>query len=112
MWLQQWKRDTIIKPHEIIVDDSAALLKSAVETFTTCNTTKAYIESCFNILSENDSSLPECYVRFVLEIYYYFGDISDFTLFNVVCSLSTGWIFHILSEKFIGFPYSKILEEM
>lgn len=51
-------------PRKITIDDSAALLKSCVNAFTECTSTRNYIQSCFRVLNDDDSCyLPSTYIR-------------------------------------------------
>lgn len=61
-------------PVQVVVDDSAALIAACVSTFTSCISTKNYVQNCFNALCGMKENLPECYIRL---------DVSHFTK-NVV----------------------------
>lgn len=49
-------------PNEWIVDDSSALLLTAVESFTSCKTMDRYLDNCFDALF-NKCQPPECFIR-------------------------------------------------
>lgn len=48
-WLKTWIK-TKKPPHEVVCDDSSALLGAIVKAFTHCNTTREYISYCFSVL--------------------------------------------------------------
>lgn len=62
-FLRRWLTDFKC-PKEVTIDDSAALLKSCINTFTECTSTRDYIQSCFRVLNDGDSCyLPSTYIR-------------------------------------------------
>lgn len=60
-FLDVWKEDFCV-PNEITVDDSAALIKASIQTFTSCRSTNEYIDRCQRTLSGTSENL-ECYIR-------------------------------------------------
>lgn len=60
-WLNNWLK-TNKKPHEIIIDDSKALLSACVQAFTQFKTTNEYLSACMeSILYGSDP--PQSYVQ-------------------------------------------------
>lgn len=58
-WLNQWKKSVDRSPHEIISDDSSALIAANTEAFTEFSSTKEYIKNMFSILEGQTSILEE-----------------------------------------------------
>lgn len=51
-------------PNEIVVDDSAALLKACSISFAKCSNTNVYLQKCSNLLQNADCpDPPKCYIR-------------------------------------------------
>lgn len=61
-WLQTWAQDKQC-PHEVIMDESAALIGASVAVFTQDKTTFQYIDRCVNVLLKKNVELPKCYIR-------------------------------------------------
>jgi hypothetical protein len=62
-WLEEWIRDGAPKPKQVVTDMSLALMVAVVKAFTQFNTLLSYIERCFNCLRQDESDLPQCFVR-------------------------------------------------
>lgn len=61
-WLSMWVAKKT-PPHEVICDDSSALIGAAVKAFTNTKTTREYLDKSFQLLSENGSTSDQCYIR-------------------------------------------------
>lgn len=62
-WLATWKRQNK-KPHEVVVDESDALLGPYVLAFTQLKSVNSYLSSCMDALLYDDSrKLPDCCIR-------------------------------------------------
>lgn len=77
-WLESWLSSVDIFPHEVITDDSSALISACIQTFTLIYSTKEYIRKMFSVLERQDSDVPNSYMRL---------DTSHFvkTLHNLTC---------------------------
>lgn len=62
-FLQLWQSEFKKKPREIVLDDSAALLKSCVLSFTSCGSVKEYFQKCFMVLNGHKEEIPSTYIR-------------------------------------------------
>lgn len=62
-WLNLFKSQFLKIPVEVVVDDSSALAKSIITTFSNCASTNHYINMCVAFLEENSKLLPEFYFR-------------------------------------------------
>lgn len=63
-WMQTWKPTKVeLLPHEIIMDESSALIGAAVMVFTQDKSTFQYIDRCINLKLKKNVDLPECYIR-------------------------------------------------
>lgn len=63
-WLTEWKRAGAPLPKETVCDFSMALLGAIVRAFTPYPDLVTYINQCFGVLMEKESSkLPPCFVR-------------------------------------------------
>lgn len=62
MFLNRWL-DDFSQPDEIVTDDSSALQKSIVRSFTRFQSVKDYVEACFMILNGEKINLPEVFLR-------------------------------------------------
>lgn len=60
-WLTEWKKQ-VKKIHEIIVDDSAALVGACVKALAKCSNTNQYISKCMNSVLYG-SAPPTVYIR-------------------------------------------------
>lgn len=60
-WLTTFKNDFGAAPKEIVVDDSKALAKSFITTFTSCTSTNN--NKCNAVLNGDSTTLPEIYFR-------------------------------------------------
>lgn len=60
-FLDKWK-ESFATPDEVTIDDSAALIKATIVSFTSCNSTHEYLERCVRILEGSNETL-ECYIR-------------------------------------------------
>lgn len=81
-WLSHWKQFNFRPPTEVIIDDSAALIRATVKVFTLYESTKDYINACYNLLlSPSDHrNAPNVHIlldtsHFAKTIYNYFKDI-------------------------------------
>lgn len=66
-WIQVWLSQWIIwndskKAHEIVMDESAAIMGAVVGAFTRLNSTNDYLTACMDSL-QNKSLPPECFIR-------------------------------------------------
>lgn len=73
-----WK-DDFCTPHEVTTDDSAALIKAAVLTFTDCKTTNEYIQRCERILNGFPDQLS-CYIR--LDVAHFIKNVTQNAVFK------------------------------
>lgn len=79
-FLQSWLIAVKKPPKEIIIYDSAALLKSCVLSFTSCESVKGYIQRCFTILNGSENSLPSCFIR--LDISHFVKNLHRLNVFK------------------------------
>lgn len=62
-FFQSWQLAFKKLPRVIVLDDSAALLKSCVISFTSCQSSKDYVHNCCMAINGNKDALPACYIR-------------------------------------------------
>lgn len=67
-------------PDEIACDDSAALQKSIVRSFTRFRSTEEYIHCCFMILEGKAVKIPECFLR--LDVPHFIKSIGASKIFK------------------------------
>lgn len=67
-------------PDEIACDDSAALQKSIVRSFTRFRSTADYIDCCFMILEGKAVKIPECFLR--LDVPHFMKSIGASKIFG------------------------------
>lgn len=63
--LNNWKNSAVTNgrvPHEIVMDNSSALLLACVRSFTFCGTTNNYLSDCFDSLLRGTEP-PHCFIR-------------------------------------------------
>lgn len=77
-WLKKWLIQVRSPPHEIITDDSSALIAANVSAFTTFSSIKDYVKRSVLVLSGRNYALPEVFIRL---------DTSHFikTIYNLRC---------------------------
>ncbi|KAH9634044.1 hypothetical protein HF086_001246 [Spodoptera exigua] len=81
-WLNQWKRSIHRTPHEIISDDSSALVAASTEAFTVFSSTKEYIKNLFSILEGETSDVPSTFIR--LDSSHFIKTLHNLKCFNDV----------------------------
>lgn len=80
-FLDLWAKEFAI-PDEVTVDDSAALQKSIVLSFTRFTSVIEYLNACFLVLNNEDIKRPECYLR--LDIPHYIKSWQKDSVFEKV----------------------------
>lgn len=78
-FLERWMSEFDI-PHEMVCDDSAALQKSIVRSFTRFRSTAEYIDGCFMILEGKAVKMPECFLR--LDVPHFISSIGASKIFR------------------------------
>lgn len=81
-FLQSWLLDFKVKPREIVLDDSAALLKSCVMSFASCESVNEYIQKCYLVLNGQKEALPPCFIR--LDISHFVKNLHRLDLFKKI----------------------------
>lgn len=61
-FLDRWMID-FGRPREVVMDDSAALLKSCAASFASCKSTHEYILKCFRVLNGDMVDSPKAFIR-------------------------------------------------
>lgn len=70
-------------PDEVVVDDSAALLKSCANVFGRCINIDEYLGKCFNVLDIGDiQRLPKCFIR--LDVAHFVKNLHKSKVFSDV----------------------------
>lgn len=72
------------QPDELVCDDSAALIKATVLSFTQFKNVGDYIDRCFMVLCNKTDDLPECYIR--LDIPHFISSLSRNKVFSKIDS--------------------------
>lgn len=63
-WLNSWVKRVGTMPNEVIIDNSAALLKSIVNAFTDCGSVEKYICNCIiSVKYKGNRFLPKVFIR-------------------------------------------------
>jgi hypothetical protein len=83
-WINQWKTLVARSPHEIISDDSSALIAANTEAFTECSSTKDYITNMFAILEGQSTEIPPSFIR--LDTSHFVKTVHNLKCFNDVDS--------------------------
>lgn len=82
-WLTSWKEHIKESPHEIITDDSSALIRAVIETFTEFETTADYIQNSFKSLEGIKYAIvPKTFIR--LDTSHFTKSFHDQACFKVV----------------------------
>lgn len=81
-FLQSWLLDFKVNPKEIVLDDSAALLKSCVMSFASCESVNEYIQKCYMVLNGNKEAIPPCFIR--LDISHFVKNLHRLDLFKKI----------------------------
>lgn len=82
-FLETWK-NKFETPKETVVDDSAALLKSCVMSFSSIYTVQEYLKKCYKILNGERDELPLSYIR--LDISHFVKNLHRLKIFKSVDS--------------------------
>lgn len=69
-------------PHEVVVDDSGALLKACAKTFANCRNTNDYISKCYSVLDSSTNELPECFIR--LDVSHFVKNLHKTKVFDKI----------------------------
>lgn len=69
-------------PHilQVIIDDSAALLKACAKSFGHCSSVVEYIKRCFTAMEDKDCWLPTCYLR--LDTFHFLRALRNLPIFK------------------------------
>lgn len=81
MFLNKWLDDFSI-PNEVVCDDSAALHKAVVRSFTRFRSVDDYLNACFMILEGKNMEIPECYLR--LDVPHYIKKLTSADIFKKI----------------------------
>lgn len=79
-FLQSWLLVFKKPPKEIVIDDSAALLKSCVMSFTTFASVHEYVQHCFMVMNGIKSALPSSFIR--LDVAHFIRNLQNLALFK------------------------------
>lgn len=63
IWLKKWLTFINNPPHEIITDDSSALVSACVKAFALFDSTKTYITQLFSTFEGTNSKRPKAFIR-------------------------------------------------
>lgn len=64
-FMKHWRHqyNNMKNPHEIIMDNSNALILASVQSFTSLSTTNAYLNACFDMLFDEVKPNVKCFIR-------------------------------------------------
>lgn len=97
-WLKRWHNEVRTAPHEIVTDDSSALIAANVQAFTTFQTVRDYLRQSFLVLMSKSNDMPEVFLR--LDTSHFVKNVYNLRCFdNVDLNIKMFYIRSILFIK-------------